>query len=47
LHSTGDARATDHPWTLIAPGAATELTRITGIGLNRPTPENQAHANGR
>jgi aminoglycoside phosphotransferase (APT) family kinase protein len=35
-HSTGDARATDHPWTLIAPGAVTELTRITGIGLTDP-----------
>jgi len=32
-HRTGDARATNHPWTLIAPGAVTELTRITGIGL--------------
>jgi hypothetical protein len=43
--STGDARATDHPWTLIAPGAVTELTRITGIGLIRPKAEHQAHAN--
>lgn len=43
--SAGDARATDHPWTLIAPGAVTELTRITGIGLIRPKPEHQAHAN--
>jgi aminoglycoside phosphotransferase (APT) family kinase protein len=46
-HNTGDARATDHPWTLIAPGAVTELTRITGIGLNRPTPEQKAHADRR
>jgi hypothetical protein len=46
-HKTGDARATDHPWTLIAPGAVTELTRITGIGLNRPTPEQKAHADRR
>jgi hypothetical protein len=46
-HSTGDARATDHPWTLIAPGAVTELTRITGIGLIRPKAEHQAHANRR
>jgi aminoglycoside phosphotransferase (APT) family kinase protein len=30
-HRTGDARATDHPWTLIAPGAATELARVSGI----------------
>jgi hypothetical protein len=34
-HYTGDSRGNTHPWTLIAPGAATELTRITGIGLNR------------
>ena len=46
-HNTGDPRANTHPWTLIAPGAATELIRITGIGLNRPTPENQAHVNRR
>ena len=42
---TGDARATDHPWTLIAPGAVTELTRITGIGPIRP--DNQAPATTR
>jgi aminoglycoside phosphotransferase (APT) family kinase protein len=46
-HSTGDARATDHPWTLIAPGAVTELARITGLGLNRPKPAHQVHANRR
>ena len=46
-HNTGDARATDHPWTLIAPGAAAEVTRITGIGLNRPAPEHKVHANRR
>jgi aminoglycoside phosphotransferase (APT) family kinase protein len=46
-HNTSDSRANTHPWTLIAPGAATELTRITGIGLNRPTSENQVHANRR
>ena len=45
--STGGARATGHPWTLIAPGAVAELTRITGIGLIRPKPEHQAHANVR
>jgi aminoglycoside phosphotransferase (APT) family kinase protein len=46
-HATGDSRANTHPWTLIAPGAATELTRITGIGPNKPTSENQVHANRR
>jgi aminoglycoside phosphotransferase (APT) family kinase protein len=46
-HKTGDSRANTHPWTLIAPGAATELARITGIGPNRPTPEDQAHAKKR
>jgi aminoglycoside phosphotransferase (APT) family kinase protein len=46
-HSAGDARAIDHPWTLIAPGAVTELRRITGIGPNRPQPEHHGHANVR
>jgi aminoglycoside phosphotransferase (APT) family kinase protein len=46
-HNTGDARAIDHPWTLIAPGAVTELTRITGIGPTRPQSEHQGHANRR
>jgi aminoglycoside phosphotransferase (APT) family kinase protein len=46
-HNTGDPRATDHPWTLIAPGAVNELTRITGIGLNRPAPEHRVHTNRR
>jgi aminoglycoside phosphotransferase (APT) family kinase protein len=41
--TTGDPRADDHPWNLIAPGAATELTRITGIVPNPPEPA-QAHA---
>lgn len=34
----GDPRANEHPWTLIAPGAATELTRTTGIRLDQPKP---------
>lgn len=46
-HNTGDPRATDHPWTLIAPGAVTELTRITGIRLNRSMPEHEVHADRR
>jgi aminoglycoside phosphotransferase (APT) family kinase protein len=33
--NTGDPRASDHPWNLIAPGAATELTRTTGIELDQ------------
>jgi aminoglycoside phosphotransferase (APT) family kinase protein len=35
--NTGDPRSRDHPWKLIAPGAATELTRTTGIELNEPS----------
>jgi aminoglycoside phosphotransferase (APT) family kinase protein len=46
-HNADDARATDHPWSLIAPGAVTELTRITGIGLNRPTPASGTHTGSR
>jgi hypothetical protein len=46
-HKTGDPRANAHPWTLIAPGGVTELTRITGIGLTRPSPVHQVHANRR
>jgi aminoglycoside phosphotransferase (APT) family kinase protein len=45
--TTGDARASDHPWTLIAPDAGTELTRITGVGLSRPMPEHKVHTNRR
>jgi aminoglycoside phosphotransferase (APT) family kinase protein len=41
--NTGDPRASAHPWNLVAPGAATELTRTTGIELNRSKPEHQAH----
>ena len=41
--SSDDPRATTHPWNLIAPGAATELTHITGIELNPSKPERQAH----
>jgi aminoglycoside phosphotransferase (APT) family kinase protein len=41
--TTGDPRADNHPWSLIAPGATTELTRITGIEPNPPEPA-QAHA---
>ncbi len=40
----GDPRASGHPWSLIAPGAATELTRTTGIELDPSKPEHQAHA---
>lgn len=36
--STDDPRGDDHPWHLIAPGAAAELTRITGIGLDHVDP---------
>jgi len=32
--NTADPRATHHPWTLIAPGAATELTRTTGVSIS-------------
>jgi hypothetical protein len=46
-HNTGDARAIDDPWMLIAPGAVTELMRITGIGPNRPQPEHHGCADGR
>jgi aminoglycoside phosphotransferase (APT) family kinase protein len=46
-HRTADPRARSHPWTLIAPGAVTELTRITGIGLNAPEPEHPTPANTR
>ena len=35
--NTGDPRSHDHPWKLIAPGAATELTRTTGIELSQPS----------
>lgn len=42
--NTGDPRASGHPWHLIAPGAATELTRITGAELNPSEPEHQAPA---
>jgi aminoglycoside phosphotransferase (APT) family kinase protein len=43
-HSTGDPRANTHPWALIAPGAVTELSRITGIGLPTPSPARRVHA---
>jgi aminoglycoside phosphotransferase (APT) family kinase protein len=39
-----DPRISDHPWNLIAPGAATELTRTLGIKPNPSKPEHQAHA---
>jgi aminoglycoside phosphotransferase (APT) family kinase protein len=42
--NTGDPRATTHPWNLIAPGAATEVTRTLGIKLAQPQPEHRARA---
>ena len=33
---TGDPRARHHPWHLIAPGAATALSRATGIDIHGP-----------
>lgn len=45
--NTGDPRASGHPWNLIAPGAATELTRTTGIELNPSKPGHEAHASRR
>lgn len=36
--NTGDPRADGHPWLLIAPGAATDLTRITGIDVRSTAP---------
>jgi aminoglycoside phosphotransferase (APT) family kinase protein len=33
---TGDPRARHHPWHLVAPGAATALTRATGIDIPHP-----------
>jgi aminoglycoside phosphotransferase (APT) family kinase protein len=44
--NTDDPRASGHPWHLIAPGAATELTRTTGINLNQPEPGHRARAAG-
>lgn len=41
--NTDDPRASTHPWTLVAPGAASELTRITGVEPVSPE-RAQAHA---
>jgi aminoglycoside phosphotransferase (APT) family kinase protein len=45
--NSDDPRARRHPWNLVAPGAAHELTRTTGIDLNQSKPEHQAHASRR
>jgi aminoglycoside phosphotransferase (APT) family kinase protein len=44
--NTGDPRADNHPWNLIAPGAATELARITGAKLHLPEPRDQVRSSG-